>query len=411
MERFVKTRIMHMFLLTIAILFACCGEHEFGQSSGEMGGGADLTPPGVTICHYKRASRIYPSSPSICILPNGDYLAAVELGGPGCPTPKETDIYRSSDKGATWNMISAITEGQAWSNLFVVDNAVYIMGVVGPTSNIVIRKSEDNGVTWTANISEQNGLIRKGAYHTAPVPVIECNGRIWRAMEHVNPEAPAAWPKQFNAMMMSAPKDADLLDSQSWTCSSELPYNPEYLNRYFGGWLEGNAVQGPDGKVKLVMRVELPAAGTEKIAIIDVSDDGTQLSFDPETGFVDMPGGAKKFTIRYDPESRRYWTLSNYVEDKYFHMMPNYVRNVLALCSSEDLRTWTAHKKILSYPEVKYHAFQYADWQIDGDDMILVSRTAYDDQTGGADSYHNANYCTFHKVENFRDLVSETITE
>lgn len=43
--------------------------------------------------------------------------------------------------------------------------------------------------------------------------------------------------------------------------------------------------------------------------------------------------------------------------------------------------------------------FQYADWLIDGDDMLVVSRTAWT----GAPNYHDANFITFHRVWSFRD--------
>ncbi len=121
----------------------------------------------------------------------------------------------------------------------------------------------------------------------------------------------SGWPKEFCALMMSAPVGADLMKAASWKQSNSLSYNSTYLNGYFGGWLEGNVVVGPDGKMKLIMRVEVPASVKEEVAIIDVSDDGTQISFNPETGFAQMPGGAKKFTIRYDEATERYWTLSN----------------------------------------------------------------------------------------------------
>jgi hypothetical protein len=42
------------------------------------------------------------------------------------------------------------------------------------------------------------------------------------------------------------------------------------------------------------------------------------------------------------------------------------------------------------------------DWLCDGDNIIAVCRTAYDDGQGGAHNFHDANYLTFHRVENFR---------
>ena len=62
---------------------------------------------------------------------------------------------------------------------------------------------------------------------------------------------------------------------------------------------------------------------------------------------------------------------------------------------------------VLQHPNREKHAFQYADWQFDGDDLIAVSRTAYDDGLGGAANQHAANYLTFHRIKKFRELRPE----
>jgi hypothetical protein len=79
------------------------------------------------------------------------------------------------------------------------------------------------------------------------------------------------------------------------------------------------------------------------------------------------------------------------------------MRNTQALVSSEDLKDWSAHKVVLHHPDPKKHAFQYVDWLFEGDDIIAASRTAYDDGMGGADDFHDANFLTFHRIENFRN--------
>jgi hypothetical protein len=70
--------------------------------------------------------------------------------------------------------------------------------------------------------------------------------------------------------------------------------------------------------------------------------------------------------------------------------------------SSKDLRKWKVSRTVLSHPDPERHAFQYVDWQFDGDDLVVASRTAFDDEEGGAHRTHDANYLTFHRVENFR---------
>ena len=87
------------------------------------------------------------------------------------------------------------------------------------------------------------------------------------------------------------------------------------------------------------------------------------------------------------------------------------VRNTLVIKSSSDLKNWSVHKVLFHHPDVLKHGFQYIDWQFDGKDIIFLSRTAYDDEFGGADNYHNANYLTFHRIKNFRRLQKENLAK
>jgi hypothetical protein len=171
-----------------------------------------------------------------------------------------------------------------------------------------------------------------------------------------------------------------------------------------GAWLEGNAVVTSDGELLDILRVQTRSPD-EKAAIVHVSSDGTHASFDPETGFVTFPGGAKKFTIRHDSRSGLYWSIASIVPKKHRAENPGGIRNTLALTCSSDLRHWTVRCILLYHPEVKLHGFQYVDWQFDGHAIIAVCRTAYEDGQGGAHNNHDANFLTFHRWNHFRDLT------
>jgi hypothetical protein len=160
----------------------------------------------------------------------------------------------------------------------------------------------------------------------------------------------------------------------------------------------------PDGEVVDILRVDVPGV-PEKAAIVSISEDGTEARFDPSKGFIDLPGGAKKFTIRYDEKSGRYWMLSSVVLESDRDRKPASVRNVLALSSSKDLRHWRVVKVLVKHPDVRHHGFQYPDWLFDGDDLVAVVRTAFDDREGGAHNAHDANYLTFHRIKGFRELL------
>jgi hypothetical protein len=343
--------------------------------------------PGVVIDHQAPATREYIGSPSILKAPNGDYIATHDLFGPGSPstTSAESKVFVSKDRGATWTQTASFHE-QFWSNLFVQKNRIYLMGASAEYGRIVIRTSDDNGASW----SEAHYLTSDTGYHTAPVPMITRNGCIYRAFEF-HPAGP--WGS-FQAFMMSAPANSDLTDPKSWSFSKSLNFP---ANVDGNAWLEGNAVVGPDGSILDVLRVN----NLERAAILRLDGDELKLQ-----SFVDFPGGAKKFTIRFDPQSKLYWTLSNPAlpGEPLAVSAPASVRNTLVVMSSPDLKNWTPRSIVLHHPDSIVHAFQYTDWQFDGTDLIVASRTAVDDQQGSAHTYHDANYLTFHRVSDFRNL-------
>ena len=361
-----------------------------------------LDVPGVVVDHLPAKEGVFVGSPSLAVLPDGNYVASHDCFGPGSTEHKKalTVLFRSPDRGRSWTRVSEI-RGQFWSTLFVHRGFLYILGTDRHYGDVVIRRSGDAGITWTAPTNAACGLLRNnGQYHCAPVPVIEHGGRLWRGMERRDP--PQAWGVTFRAGMMSVPSEADLLDAANWTFSNFLTGRTMWLGGTFGGWLEGNAVVSPAGELLDILRVDT-SGYPEKAALVRVSGDGRMASFDPATGFVDLPGGAKKFTVRHDSRSGLYWSVTTPVPEKYrAAARPASVRNTLALISSPDLKNWTLHGILLQHPDQVKHGFQYVDWLFEDEDIIAVCRTAYDDGGGGARRAHDANYLTFHRISGFR---------
>jgi GH43 family beta-xylosidase len=363
-------------------------------------------PPGVVIQHAPQASGRYIGSPSLTVLSDGVYLAAHDYFGPEskeheCATAA---VYRSDDRGEHWRQLTEL-QCLFWPKLFHHNGAVYIMGVEKHHGRIVIRRSLDHGETWTEPVDGETGLLtEEGQFHTAPVPVVEHQGRLWRAFEDASNGT--KWGYRYSAGMLSIAVDADLLRAENWTFSNFLNGDEAWLDGEFGGWLEGNAVVAPDGSIVNVLRVDTPDF-PEKGATVHVSSDGKVASFDGDTGFYEFPGAAKKFTIRPDESTGTYWMLATVVPEKFQKpTRPSGIRNTLALCASSDLRHWEERAILLHHPDTEAHGFQYVDWQFDGDDIIAVCRTAYDDGIGGARNNHDANFLTFHRIENFRELYN-----
>ena len=391
-----KMNLRKVYVLLMCLFTAFCTSLQLS--------GQTLKVPGVVVNHIPASTKTFIGSPSICILPNGDYIASHDHFGPATSEHSEalSAVFKSTNRGKSWIKISEI-HGQFWSNLFVHHDVLYIMGTWKHHGNLVIRRSFDGGNIWTEPKNGANGLLLEGEYHTAPMPMIVHNGRIWRAVENAKSES-EKWGIRYSAMAISAPLDSDLLKASNWTATNFLTHNPSYLEGKFGGWIEGNVVVKPDGKLVDILRVATSEKGRELAATVNISEDGLTASFDPSVGFMDFVGGAKKFSIRFDEKSKRYWTICNMTTPELADRDAGSVRNTLVIKSSSDLKSWAIHRVLLHHPDVLKHGFQYVDWQFDGKDIIFLSRTAWDDEFGGADNFHNANYLTFHRIKNFRKL-------
>ena len=354
---------------------------------------------GVVVHHIPSKVQRYIGSPSICVLPDGTYLASHDEFGPKSTEFKSavTRVYRSDDKGKTWTRLSQIN-GQFWSTLFVQDDAVYIIGTNKHHGNFIIRRSVDGGKTWTVPYNSHNGLLLEGEYHTAPVPVVVYKGRIWRALEYAT-SSTLKWGERYSAMVISAPLGSDLLERKNWRVSEKVYRDPSLLDGNFQAFLEGNIVVTPDGGIADLLRVNTFKPEPEKAALLEISKNGKKISKDVR--FIDMPGGAKKFTVRYDDRTSCYYSIVNIDTGEYPDMNPAKVRNRLVLVSSENLTDWIVCKELLYDKDVHNHGFQYVDWLFDGEDIIYVCRTATEESDGQAHNNHDANYLTFHRIENY----------
>ena len=363
---------------------------------------ARVRPPGVVIAHSPAPTGIFLGSPSLAMLPDGQVIAAHDHFGPRT-THDLTHIYGSTDGGITWKRRAAI-KGAFWSSIFPHRDALYLLGPDHQDGHVVIRRSADAGRTWTEPRAANSGLLLADAkYHCAPMPVIEHNGRLWRAMEDVM--GPGGWGSNFRSFMMSIPSDADLLVAGNWTVSSRLGRDASWLEGKFGGWLEGNAVVSPSGEMLNILRADYRDPD-EKATVIKISPDGKAAVFDASTGFIPFPGGCKKFAVRRDLRDGGYWSLANWIPPEQRGGNVERTRNTLALLYSPDALHWEIRCVLLHHPDRINHGFQYADFQFDGNDLLGLVRTAFDDATGGAHGSHDANYITFHRWKNFRSLTA-----
>ncbi len=371
--------------------------------------------------YQPQESKAYLGSPSLVRLPDGAIIAGHDYFGALCDTTGETvlsSIYRSEDDGATWANITHLV-GAFWGTLFLHNNALYHISISREYGDVLIRRSNDGGFTWTVPGCARTGLLFPGGkgrelpnwHFGGATPVFVHNGRIYKAVENfVCPEGMEGWnAAYFRARVISAPVDADLLNAASWTMSNEVPFDaaafddPELAVPGHNGWLEGSVTVDPQGKLVSIMRIQLQRPN--KAAILSLSDDGKELAFDYRSGLVEFIGGHSRFTVRRDERTGLYFTLTNEVGDAH-----PWSRNCLVLAASDDLRNWRKLETLMTddsglEPEESHRltGFQYPDWQFDGDDIIYLVRMGY----RGAHNYHDSNRIGFCKIQNFRNKAGK----
>ena len=96
--------------------------------------------------------------------------------------------------------------------------------------------------------------------------------------------------------------------------------------------------------------------------------------------------------------SKKYYSISNYHPDD----KGDVGRTISVLVSSPDMENWTLVKTLYDFSndDISKIGLQYVDFSIEGDDIIYLSRTAMNN----ARNFHDANYSTFHRIKNFREL-------
>jgi len=333
-------------------------------------------------CSY---SGKYLSSPSIVMLQDGGLIAAHDIFAPGHPQNVSV-IMRSDSRGKYWRYLTDLMPC-FWPTLFMHKDALYAIGVSNEYGDLLIGRSDSEGLGWSTPTVISRGSCFSGEYgiHKGAVPVLRAHGRLWIAIEY------GAWQRRgqkgsFASGVYSIDENADLLDAENWQCTGFLQYDPAWpgADEDAVGAIEGNLVLSPEGEVLNILR-----CGRDKALVLSV--DPRRPEALPEfREFINFPMAHSKFVIRRH-ENGLYYALGNTGE----------LRNVLSLYSSKDLKNWELVKHIIdaSYMDKEKIAFQYPDFCFDGDELLVVLRTAFN----GAASFHDSNYITFLSTSIYED--------
>ena len=340
-------------------------------------------------------------APALVRLPSGALLAAdcVFCDRTAWPSlPNLSRLFRSEDEGITWSYVCDLLPSFNGS-LFVHRERLYFLALDGDYCNLIITASDDEGYSWSNPVTLFRGeSTHRWGWHSSAMPPLEHNGRLYKAIEfgHVaeygthGEDAPAgAWchnglyfDLSHRLGILSIGADDDLLLAENWRMT-EL-YDPKDVDPY--QCIEGNMVER-DGHLFNILRTMRTGISLQ----MTVAPHPEQI-MDSPVMLTEFPLSAvSKFEIKKDPQSSVYIALGNDSQ---------YKRKRLVMAVSNDLNTWRIVYEIADARGTE-DAYSYPDFIFSGEDILLLSRTAYN----GAKNNHDTNMITFHKIKNFRQYL------
>jgi len=421
-----------------------------------------LANDSVTVCASPDRKRVFCYTPGICVPGDGRLVATCDFGGPGAKdlSVPRGKVFVSDDHGKTWRKTADLEFCHA--RPFLAGGKLYILGHAG---DLVCYRSADRGETWTPT----SRLTKGEHWHQSACGVWYARDSVYLVMERkaeLPDGRPCGWGTNLlMPVLMRAKVTDDLTKRESWTFAESFRFtdifggktDPEF--DYFGvpwiesftkfqyrdqdgkwrtkfpdgvcrraqpvGWLETNVVQffdpdhvwyDPSGRTfHLFMRCNTSGSGYAALAKVVEQDDGsmkTMLEQAPsgrKVLFVPFPGGQMRFHVLWDEKTRLYWLLSTQATDtmcrwdrmpKDRYNLPYDERQRLQLSFSRNMVDWCFAGLVATGGSVK-ESRHYASMAVDGDDLVIVSRSG----TKQAQSPHNGDMITFHRVSDFRSLV------
>jgi arylsulfatase A-like enzyme len=328
-------------------------------------------------------------------------------------------VMVSDDAGKTWQRQAEIAI--QWASPFLVGDALYLLGNTIGSRHISIARSLDGGETWS-----DVQILFEGEHTGGCVSIVKKDGHVYRAFERMH-EPLDEITNNWASVVVAGDLSKDLLDRGTWRRSNEVPFPgvPPQLTRGLyvhddriqkgrDGWLEGNVVE-KDDRLHVLLRTRFQTQSTANMtSICEITDDGEQL----ENRFLQyypMPGGQNKFHILRDPQTGLYWTATSQVTDSFRDVEPllgigfkgtgGNERRIQVLMYSVDALHWFQAGFVAFSPDL-LGAFNYAWLLVDGDDLLVLCRTSREGLNN-----HDSNLITFHRVENFRQLVPDGLFE
>ncbi len=363
--------------------------------------------------------RLFFHDPDLTRLDDGTLLlAAPQWHRPGWDYSRRLRLLRSDDGGLTWVELPGLPYEEATP--FVLDGRLLMFVQEKCHKDFLVVASDDRGETW----SDPRTVIEGPIWNISTSRVLRPEAVYW-AMDWDLPDH-----GHGGKTMLQLDRSMSPLDPGAWTLSNIVrqPEIPAAMTRNLfpdgnrpqlsGGWrdplvwLEPNTVE-VRGRIRAFCRCVFDEYAAAHIAaVFDYDPDANRLSF---TQFAAWPGAQCKFYIIHDHSASMYWMLSNLITNSQdllgwaekmresgYHGGPGNERRWLYLHYGIDCLNWFPAGCVARWPDNVYRSFMYPSAVVDGDDIVVLSRTSRD-----SGDQHDADLCTIHRIRNYRSLAMD----
>lgn len=363
--------------------------------------------------------RFFFHDPDLTRLDDGTLLlAAPQWHRPAWDYSRRLRLLRSDDGGLTWVELPGLPYEEATP--FVLDGRLLMFVQEKCHKDFLIVVSDDRGETWT----DPRTVIEGPIWNISTSRVLRPEAVYW-AMDWDLPDH-----GHGGKTMLRLDRSMPPLDPGAWTLSNivrqlEIPaamtrnlFPDGNRPQLSGGWrdplvwLEPNTVE-VRGRIRAFCRCVFDEYAAAHIAaVFDYNPDANRLSF---TQFAAWPGAQCKFYIIHDRSTSMYWMLSNLITNSQdllgwaekmretgYHGGPGNERRWLYLHYGIDCLNWFPAGCVARWPDNVYRSFMYPSAVVDGDDIVVLSRTSRD-----SGDQHDADLCTIHRIRNYRSLAMD----
>jgi hypothetical protein len=377
----------------------------------------------TTVFHHDDRER-YIEGCGLVRMDDGSFVAVVpivprlEWNEARRATQSRAHVMHSGDGGRTWRKQSELPYYSAIP--WVHAGRLHLFANKGGTKyrndDLLLLRSEDAGRTWSKPVT-----LFAGHFWNCHTGMVRKNGRIYVATDDL------ALGSKRGPLVFVGDLSADLMNPRSWRRSEPVPFPgvPDaMLNEKFkdlpSQYLEPNVVE-VNGRIRVLATVKARRQTSAGFAAaFDLTDDGAklQLKFSQYTA---MPGGQLKFCVIRDDVSGLFWATANLVVDSQgafdwwtapkrgkfwgFGDAGGNDRRFLMLLYSVDALNWFQAGCVAQARKIS-QSFMYGTLVVDGADLAVISRTCID-----APNQHDADYATFHRVRDFRQLALNLMPE